>query len=186
MRALPTAKGSGTSTCQGLPSARCGAAEAAAQAHGAAFAAEGGERLGRPVRGANMFLGWGLDFIVAVDDDRQGRDVFNQLKKDLFGDQDELARRQLLKLPGCTSIEEVFSPTDFKRFVLNNENADVSLGNAEYLKASHISKPVAAFQFWLAVESGKYKVEAFEAQTTQRIETIVQAIVKLLNARPTA
>lgn len=134
----------------------------------------------------NMFLGWGLDFIVAVDDDKQGRDVFNQLKKDLFGDQDELARQQLLKLPGCTSIEEVFSPHDFKQFVLSDENADVSAGNSEYLKVKHISKPVAAFQFWLAVESGKYKRDAFEAATVERMEVITQSLVKLLNARPTA
>lgn len=134
---------------------------------------------------ANMFLGWGLDFVVAVDDDKQGRDVFNQLKKDLFGDQDELARRQLLKLPSCTSIEEAFSPADFKQFVLNDKTADVSAGNAEYLKVNHISKPVAAFQFWLAVEEGKYNRDAFEAPTMERIEKIVQAITTLLNARPT-
>lgn len=135
---------------------------------------------------ANMFLGWGLDFIVAIDDDKQGRDVFNQLKKDLFGDQDELARKQLLKLPGCTSIEEVFSAKDFKQFVLCDESADVSAGNSEYLKAKHISKPVAAFQFWLAVEAGKYKRDAFEAATVERIEAVTQSLVRLLNARPTA
>ena len=66
---------------------------------------------------ANMFLGWGLDFLVAVDDDKQGREVFSQLKKDLFGDNDELARTRLLKIPGCTSIEEAFSKIDFKRLV---------------------------------------------------------------------
>jgi len=34
---------------------------------------------------ASLFLGWGLDFIVVVDDDSQGRGVFNNLKRDLCG-----------------------------------------------------------------------------------------------------
>ena len=37
---------------------------------------------------ANMFLGWGLEFIVAVDDDTAGRQAYNALKRHLFGDQD--------------------------------------------------------------------------------------------------
>lgn len=134
----------------------------------------------------NMFLGWGLDFVVAVDDDKQGRDVFNQLKKDLFGDQDELARKQLLKIPDCTSIEEAFSPADFKRHIVGNEEADVSAGNAEYLKANHLSKPVTAFQFWLSVESGKFSLNDFEPQTIKRIEKIVNSLQTLLSVRPAA
>jgi AAA ATPase domain len=133
---------------------------------------------------ANMFLGWGLDFIVAVDDDKQGREVFNQLKKDLFGDDENTARAALIKLPGCTSIEEVFTPTDFKRHILRKDDAIIDSGNAEYMKANHISKPVAALQFWLKVEDGSTQFKHLEKESLERIETIVTALVQMLTKRP--
>lgn len=133
---------------------------------------------------ANMFLGWGLDFIVAVDDDKQGREVFNQLKKELFGDDDILARTRLLKWPGCASIEDVFSNLDFKRHVLRNENADFISGNAEYLKSSHTSKPMVAFQFWLGVDGGKIVRDNFEPESLSRIENITNALAEILKGRP--
>ena len=133
---------------------------------------------------ANMFLGWGLDFIVGVDDDKQGREVFNQLKKDHFGDDGDLASKRLIKWPGCTSIEEVFSTDDFKKLVLRDECAVVSNGNAQYLKTVQISKPVMAFQFALAVENGGVTIAAFEAKTVDGIKAITTALRDLLAARP--
>jgi ABC-type cobalamin/Fe3+-siderophores transport system ATPase subunit len=133
---------------------------------------------------ANMFLGWGLDFLVAVDDDKQGREVFGQLKKDLFGDDDELARTRLLKIPGCTSIEEAFSKSDFKRLVLRNDDAVYEGGNADFMKASQISKPITAYKFWLDVESGKITKKDFEQQSLTTIENIIQSLADLLKSRP--
>lgn len=134
---------------------------------------------------ANMFLGWGLDFLVAVDDDKQGRDVFNQLKKDLFGDNEELSKTRLLKIPDCTSIEEAFSLKDFKHLVLKNDNAPYENGNAEYLKIAHISKPVIAFEFWLEVESGKITKDDFSEESLSKINKITKSIADLLKARTT-
>ncbi len=134
---------------------------------------------------ANMFLGWGLDFLVAVDDDKQGREVFAQLKKDLFGDSDEIARTRLLKIPGCTSIEEALSKADFKRLVLRNEDAAYEGGNAEYMKAAHLSKPVTAYGFWLEVESGNITKKDFAPESLEKIGQIVTSLSDLLKARPT-
>ncbi|MES2511908.1 MAG: AAA family ATPase [Pseudomonadota bacterium] len=133
---------------------------------------------------ANMFLGWGLDFIVAVDDDKQGREVFNQLKKDLCGDDEKLAKDRLIKLPGATSIEEIFSSLDFKRHVLRDEAIVIENGNAEYMKAQHVSKPVAALQFWLKVEDGSIQSKDLEKETTTRIESVTSALTAMLAKRP--
>ena len=132
---------------------------------------------------ANMFLGWGLDFLVAVDDDKQGRDVFAQLKKDLFRDDDEIASTRLLKIPGCTSIEEAFSKADFKRHVLRDEHVTYENGNAEYMKTAHLSKPVAAYSFWLEVESGRVKKQDFTPESLKIIDKITKSLTDLLNAR---
>ncbi len=42
---------------------------------------------------ANLFLGWGLDFGVVVDDDSSGRGVYNALKRDLFLDDEDEAKK---------------------------------------------------------------------------------------------
>lgn len=135
---------------------------------------------------ANMFLGWGIDFIVAVDDDKQGREVFNQLKKDLCGDDSEKAKNLLLKLPECTSIEEAFSTSDFKKFVLEDPVAKVEGGNSEYLKTAQISKPVTALTFMLSVNAGKITAKDLDEETNAKITKIVEAIVDVLKSHDTS
>lgn len=135
---------------------------------------------------ANMFLGWGIGFVVAVDDDKQGREVFNQLKKDLCGDDPERAKNLLLKLPECTSIEEAFSTADFKKFVLKDETAQVENGNSEYLKSAHVSKPVTALAFMLSVNNGSVTAENLDNETNTKIKKIVDAIVDLLKLHDTS
>ena len=51
---------------------------------------------------ANMFLGWGLEYVVVTDDDSAGRRVYNELKKNLFADDEELASQKMLKIK-CNS-----------------------------------------------------------------------------------
>lgn len=132
---------------------------------------------------SNMFLGWGLDFIVAVDDDKQGREVFNQLKKDLCGDKDDLAAARLLKFRECTCIEEVFSATDFKRHVLRAPQAPVGGSNAEYMKTAKLSKPITALEFLLEVEKGTIVASKMEESTLGRMRTITDGICEMLDVR---
>jgi len=132
---------------------------------------------------ANMFLGWGLDFAVAVDDDKQGREVFNQLKKDLCGDSDDLAKKLLLKFPGCTAIEEVFSQSDFKKHVLRNPDASLAGTNAEFMKATHLSKPVTALEFMLAVNEQRLGLESFDLATKEKMKAVTQGICDILDLR---
>ncbi|HLP98665.1 MAG TPA: AAA family ATPase [Sideroxyarcus sp.] len=129
---------------------------------------------------ANMFRGWGLDFIVAVDDDKQGREAYKSIKKELYGDDEAIASRSLLKFPDCPGIEDVFSTNDFKQFVLLDAQAVVTGSNAEYMKSAGRSKPVAAFQFALSVEQGKVIWANLEQATQKKISAIVSAITSRL------
>ncbi|MES2364646.1 MAG: AAA family ATPase [Pseudomonadota bacterium] len=129
---------------------------------------------------ANMFRGWGLDFIVAVDDDNQGRTAYKSMKKELFGDDETLSAKKLLKIPECPSIEDAFSTADFKQYVLNDEKAVVNGTNTEYLKLNNRSKPVIAFQFNLTVESGKLSWKMLDQTTQKKITAIIEAIVSRL------
>ncbi|CAH0239518.1 hypothetical protein SRABI118_02678 [Massilia sp. Bi118] len=130
---------------------------------------------------ANMFRGWGLDFIVAIDDDTQGREAYKSMRKNLFGDNDELSRRKLLKLPECPGIEDVFSQSDFSRFVLKDPNLKFSESTSSYVKIQGLSKPVLAFQFALMVEEGNIKFEDFDEITRTKILKVVNEINKRLS-----
>lgn len=129
---------------------------------------------------ANMFLGWGLEFVVAVDDDKQGREVVKSLRRELFGDDEALASKKLLKLPDCPAIEDILEKEDFAKFVLREENTKITGTNAEYVKQQGRSKPVLAFQFALSVERGDVTMDLFTEGSKSRIKKITDALVSRL------
>jgi predicted ATPase len=129
---------------------------------------------------ANMFRGWGLDFIVAIDDDAQGREAYKSMKKNLFGDNEEFSRMKLLKLPECPGIEDAFSQGDFARFVLKDSEIKISEPASSYLKTKNLSKPVLAFQFALMVADGKINFDDFDQTTKSKILKITGEIQKRL------
>jgi hypothetical protein len=129
---------------------------------------------------ANMFRGWGLDFIVAVDDDNQGRQVYNSLKRDLFGGDEQAASSKLVKLKPYKAIEDIFEVPDFVKLVLGDESLQVSGTNGEFLKQARRSKPVIAYQFKLAVERGDIVLESFSRKTRERINGVVEMLTSRL------
>ncbi len=123
-----------------------------------------------------MFRGWGLDFAVALDDDTQGRGVYNNLKRDLFGNDDEEAKKKLYKIKECNGIEDVFSREDFKKFVLKEPEANYTKSNTEFLKTAKRSKPVMAYHFLLEVKNNAIKWDDLQEETQQKIKEIVEEI----------
>lgn len=129
---------------------------------------------------ANMFRGWGLEFIVAIDDDKQGREAYASIKRQLFGNEDVLAAQRLIRMPNCSAIEDAFSAADFAKFVLNDESISFTTTVGEYLKNSGRSKPVLAFNFALRVSQGAISLEDFDGRTKQLINGITTAIASRL------
>jgi hypothetical protein len=134
---------------------------------------------------ANLFLGWGLEFITVVDDDNQGRGVYKDLLQDLYGGDTDLASGRVLKLKGCDGIEDVFSASDFKQFVLRNMDAEIAQKNTEFLKRAGRSKPIMALEFKLAVDRGEILFDQLDEATRAAIKEIVEGISERL-ARPVA
>lgn len=132
---------------------------------------------------ASLFLGWGLDFIVVVDDDNQGRGVFNSLKRDLCGGDEEVAKGRLMKLRGLDGVEDIFSKNDFKKFILE-EDVQFDEKNTDYLRRAGRSKPVMAFQFKMAVERGDITIDHLDDHTKGQVLEVVNGIVERLAARP--
>lgn len=125
---------------------------------------------------ANLMLGWGLEFGVAVDDDSPGRTTFNRLKADLYGDDDDKARERLLKLATGDGIENVFSDADFERWVLekskpsNKTNAGAVHGG---------SKGVIAGRFFQKVEAGEIGLADLDQETRANGVVLVDEIARI-------
>jgi hypothetical protein len=129
---------------------------------------------------ANMFRGWGLGFIVAIDDDQHGRQVYNSLKRKLFGDDEVDAKKNMIKLPDCKGIEDIFSIDNFTNFVLPEKAAKLTTPISEALKTSGISKPVLAYQFLLKVRKGDVELKKLDKETQQKISLVVSEIASRL------
>ncbi|WP_018078519.1 hypothetical protein [Thiobacillus denitrificans] len=102
------------------------------------------------------------------------------MKKELFGDDEVVSSKKLLKLPDCPGVADAFSTDDFKKHVLKDEHAVIAGTNSEYLKNANRSKPVLAFQFNLAVDSGDLKWAMMDEVSKKRIKAIVGAIASRL------
>lgn len=129
---------------------------------------------------ANMFLGWGLGFIAAVDDDPTGRGVFKNIKRNMFGDDEVAAKARLIKIEG-NGIEDIFSKEDFATVVLNDPSVIPTGANSQYVKDKQLSKPVLAYQFWIKVSQGDIKFKKLDEETRKRINTLVTEISSRLN-----
>lgn len=133
---------------------------------------------------ANLFLGWGLDFIVILDDDPAGRREYNKLKHDLFGDNQDEAAKRMLKLKDFNGIEDVFTKTDFKKYVLRNQNADIGDSISEYVKSENVSKALIALNFYLSVQKEEFGLQDLNKTTQDEISDLVATIEGMLKARP--
>ncbi|MGN6284201.1 MAG: AAA family ATPase [Afipia sp.] len=131
---------------------------------------------------ANMFVGWGLDFIVAVDDDQTGRSVFNSIKRNMFGDNEDAAKERLLKIDG-KGIEDIFDRSDFKTLVLNDPDAEFDCENSQYVKDVRLSKTLLAYQFWINVSQEMIKLKKFTPQTRSAIQGLTKSITSRLESR---
>lgn len=127
---------------------------------------------------ANIFLGWGLHFGVVVDDDSSGRGVYNELKRDLFLNSDDEAKKKMLKIKDCTGIEDIFSMDDFKRHILEDTSLVIKK-NSDYMRGK--PKAVYALKFMLKVDDKKLKQSDLDKDTQKKIKEVVADIEKLLN-----
>jgi len=68
----------------------------------------------------SVLIGWGCNYKAVFDDDaKSGRAAYNLLKKEFYGNNDDLAHQHILKIKDCDGIEDILGPKDFYKFVLD-------------------------------------------------------------------
>ena len=127
----------------------------------------------------NILLGWKLDFIVVLDDDNDGNRIHNELKKQLFWNNDDLAEKKLIMLDKCRSIEDVFSTIDFKKYILH-KRVGITESNSEYIEDNNLSRPVLASTFLSYIEKNNLSVNDFDEETRNNIQWIVNRLINVM------
>lgn len=130
---------------------------------------------------ANLMLGWRLSFSVVLDDEPHGRKVLKELK-----DSQVCEERNLMKIDGCSGIEDLFTKTDFAKIILENTEAKIGMkSNSEYVKDEKISKVIIARNFMIGVNDGTIKYGDLSKDSKDKIETLLLKIVSTLEVVPT-
>ncbi|MCK5463563.1 MAG: ATP-binding protein, partial [Bacteroidales bacterium] len=60
----------------------------------------------------NLLMGWRLDFIVLLDDDAEGNRVYQELRSNIYLNNDEIANKKLVRIDNFRSVEDLFSTID--------------------------------------------------------------------------
>lgn len=128
----------------------------------------------------NLLIGWKLDFIVLLDDDVDGNLVYNDLKTNIFHNNEKLAARKMIKLEDINSIEDLFSTIDFKNFILH-QRVGITESNSEYIESNNLSRTQLTSNFVLHVQNNHIKFEDFDEETRENIKLLVQKLDRVLD-----
>lgn len=128
---------------------------------------------------ANILTGWKLDFIVLTNDTDAGRIIRNELKINLFANDELKASRHLLSLENGRSVADLFSTIDFKNHVLH-QRVGITESNTEYILFNDLSPIVLAHGFHQNVMDGTIKWEDLDLESRERISDVAERILELL------
>jgi len=90
----------------------------------------------------SVLIGWGCNYKAVFDDDQgSGRTAYRLLRDNFYEGKDDLAHEHILKIKDCNGIEDVFTKTDFYKYVLSqavpsgpkDRNSEVAEGRKEAL-----------------------------------------------------
>lgn len=128
----------------------------------------------------NLLLGWGLDYVVITDDDTEGRELYDDLKKNLFANDETKADKKLILLNSFQGIEDMFSAIDFKKFVLH-KRIGIPESISDYIRENNISRSILGAAFMQSVQDQKLKLEYFDEETRDNFENLFRRIEERLN-----
>ncbi|KPL17232.1 MAG: hypothetical protein AMS26_01720 [Bacteroides sp. SM23_62] len=123
----------------------------------------------------NLLMGWRLDFIVLLDDDPEGNRVYQELRSNIYLNNDAIASKKLLRLDNLGSVEDLFSTIDFKNFVLH-QRVGITEKNSEYIEMNDISRAKLASDFILHVQDTGVRFEDFDEETRDNVKQLIRKL----------
>lgn len=127
----------------------------------------------------NLLLGWGLDFVVVTDGDPDGRELFGELKLNLFGNDDKKANHKLISIGNEQCIEDLFSTIDFKKYVLH-QRIGIPESNSEFINVRKLSRSILAANFVQTIQDSNLTFKDFDEETRGNFDHLLSEIEKRL------
>lgn len=101
----------------------------------------------------SIVIGWGGNFRAVFDDGAEGKSAFASLKKHLYAHNEELLGKQILKLDGFEGIEDLFSKSDFDKYVTKEKRGSKDKDTLNSILAKSKKKELLARMFLLSVNT---------------------------------
>lgn len=84
----------------------------------------------------SILIGWGANF-KAVFDDGAGEKIYNNFSKFLYPDDPDSLKKHIMKLDGFEGIEDLFSVTDFDKYVMGTRRKVRTIKNSAIAKTKN-------------------------------------------------
>ena len=130
----------------------------------------------------SLLIGWGLEFLVVLDNDGEGIRVADELKSELMVPENRIVF--VSKQKEC-SIEDLFTHGDFNKFVLDETtaNKDPEIKNSKFLKNEDPDKVLLAKKFFEKIDKTRKDGKEIElsSPTLNNFQRVFEKIDKEFN-----
>ncbi len=118
----------------------------------------------------SLLIGWGLDYVVVVDNDNAGRRVSKEIEHKLL-----VPKEKIVPVSGNqnTCMEDLFTADEFQQHVLGPAGFEAPQVNKNSQRVRGLDKALLAKQFADRARAGK--VENLSQETKQRFEVLLEA-----------
>jgi len=130
----------------------------------------------------NLLMGWGLEFIVVTDESPEGIQTYEELKKNIFWNDEAAAAEKIIRMEGFAGVEDLFSTLDFKQHVLH-QRIGIPESNSEFVLDNRLSRTLLASNFLKT--TANMKITDLDEETRENIERIFQALDEKLQQQKT-
>ena len=129
----------------------------------------------------NMMIGWNLHYFVLMNDNKSAENIYDILKENHFGGDEELISKKVMIIKGFSGIEDFFSTLDFKKHILQ-QRVGIVESNLDYIENNKISRKDLATSFALRCQNKLLTPADFDEETLENLNTLIYAITKMTKA----
>ena len=130
----------------------------------------------------SLLIGWGLEFLVVLDNDKEGIRVADELKDKLMVRESRIV---FVSEQKESSIEDLFTHEDFNEFVLDETtaNKDPEIKNSKFLKNEDPDKVLLAKKFFEKIDKTRKDGKEIELSnpTLNNFQRVFEKIDKEFN-----
>ena len=132
---------------------------------------------------ANLLLGWKLGFVLVLCNTEESRKVYEYFKDNLFQNDEEETRENILLMPSESKrIEDIFSTLDFKKYILNQRKG-ITEANSNFIEHNNLSRPMLASDFLSRVQNEKLTLDDFDEETNENIKKLINGLFDILKTK---